>query len=68
VKQVGTICLILKDDTGKTWSYDIPDVVYDAESPYSLLGIPFLGKYFARNDNANEFDKTTWIQSASTNQ
>jgi hypothetical protein len=66
VKQVRTIPLVLKDDTGKTWSYDIPDVVYDPELPCSLLGIPFLGKYFARNDNANEFDETTWIQSTST--
>ncbi len=66
VKQVWAIRLVLKDDAGKTWSYDIPDVVYDPELPYSLLGIPFLGKYFARNDNANEFDKITWIQSAST--
>jgi hypothetical protein len=32
----------------------------------SLLGIPFLGKYFARNDESNEFDEQTWIQSAST--
>jgi hypothetical protein len=63
---VGTIRLVLKDDEGKTWSYDIPDVVYDPESPYSLLGIPFLGKYFARNDEANEFDEHTWIQSAAT--
>ncbi len=23
----------------------------------SLLGIPFLGKFFARNDEANEFDE-----------
>ncbi len=34
--------------------------------PYSLLGIPFLGKFFARNDKANEFDNDTWIQSAPT--
>jgi hypothetical protein len=64
-KLVGTICLVLKDDKEKTWSYDIPDVIYP-ELPYSLLGIPFLGKYFARNDEANEFDEQTWIQSAST--
>jgi hypothetical protein len=64
-KLVGTKCLVLKDDEGKTWSYDIPDVVYDPESPYSMLGIPFLGKYFARNE-ANEFNEQTWIQSAST--
>jgi hypothetical protein len=64
-KLVGTIRLVFKDDKGKTWSYDIPDVFYDPESPYSLLGIPFLGKYFARNDESNEFDEQTWIQSAS---
>jgi hypothetical protein len=44
-KLVGTIHLVLKDDEGKPWLYDIPDVVYDPESPYSLVGIPFLGKY-----------------------
>jgi hypothetical protein len=59
VKLVGTICLILRDDVGKNWSYDIPDVVYHPELPYSLLGIPFLGKYFAKNDEANEFDEQT---------
>jgi hypothetical protein len=32
VKLVGTIHLVLKDDAGKTWSYDIPDVIYDPES------------------------------------
>jgi hypothetical protein len=66
VKMVGSIHLVLKDDACKTWSYDIPDVFYDPESPYSLLCIPFLGKYFAGNDEANEFDEQTWIQSAST--
>ncbi len=53
VKQVGTIRFALKDDAGKTWSNYIPDVVYDPELPCSLLGISFLGKYFARNDKAN---------------
>ncbi len=66
MKLVGTIRLVFKDDAGKTWSYDIPDVVYDPELPYSLLGIPFLGKYFARNDEVNEFNEQIWIQSAST--
>ncbi len=36
MKQVGTTCLVLEDDTGKNWSDDIPDVVYDPELPYSL--------------------------------
>jgi hypothetical protein len=66
MKLVGTIRLVLKYDEVKTWSYDIPDVVHDPESPYSLLGIPFLGKYFARNDEATEFDEKTWIQFALT--
>jgi hypothetical protein len=57
MKQVGTIRLFPKDDAGKTWSYDIPDVVYEPELPYGLLGIPFLGKCFARNDKANEYQK-----------
>jgi hypothetical protein len=65
-KLVGTTRLVLKDDEGKPWSYNIPDIVHDPELPYSLLGIPFLRKYFARNDEANEFDEQTWIQSAST--
>jgi hypothetical protein len=56
MRLVGSICLVLKDDAGKTWLYDIPDVVYDPELPYSLLGIPFLGKYFDRNDEANKFN------------
>jgi hypothetical protein len=66
VKLVGTIHLVLKDDEGKTWSYDIPDVVYDPELPYNLSGIPFLGKYFAKIDETNEFDEEAWIQSTST--
>ncbi len=66
MKQVGTIRFVLKDDAGKNWSYDIPDVVYDPDLPYSLLGIFFLGKYFATNDTAVEFDDDTWIQPAST--
>ncbi len=67
IKKVGTIHLVLKDSACKNWSYDIPDIFYDPESPYSLLGIPFLGRYFAKNNEANEFDNDTWIQSASTN-
>jgi hypothetical protein len=66
VKLVRLICLVLKDNAGKTWSSDIPDVVYDPELSYSLLSIPFLGKYFAENDAANESNEQTWIQSALT--
>ncbi len=54
MKLVGTIRLVLKDEAVKTWSYGIPDIVYNPELPYNLLGIHFLGKYFARNDEADE--------------
>jgi hypothetical protein len=37
MKLVRAIRLVLKDYKDKTWSYDIPDIVYDPESPYSLL-------------------------------
>jgi hypothetical protein len=64
-KRVGTIRLILRDDGGTDWSYDIPNVIYDPDSPYSLLGIPFLGEYFASNTD-DSYDEETWIRSAST--
>jgi hypothetical protein len=56
LKKVRTICLVLKDDAHKNWSYDIPAIVYDPESPYSLLGIPFLGRYFDKNNDTNDFE------------
>jgi hypothetical protein len=66
VMRVGTIRLKLRDDNGDEWTYDIPNVVFDPDSPYSLLGIPFLGEYFAK-DNPNESrDEETWILSRSS--
>ena len=64
-KKVGTIRLVLKDDGGNDWSYDIPNVIFDSDSPYSLLGIPFLGQYFGSNTD-DTYDEGTWIRSAST--
>jgi hypothetical protein len=66
IMRVGTIRLKLRDDNGDEWTYDIPNVVFDPDSPYSLLGIPFLGEYFAK-DNPNESrDEETWILSRSS--
>ena len=45
-KQVGTIRIVLTDDGGTTHQYDIPGALYDPESPFNLLGIPYLSKFF----------------------
>jgi hypothetical protein len=42
----GTIRLSLLDDLGELHQYDIPGALYDPESPFNLLRIPFLSKYF----------------------
>ena len=64
-KHKGTLRLVLTDDDGNDHSYDVPDVVYDPDSPYSLLGIPFLAAYFAKhNGSEDRFDGGTWIKSA----
>eukprot|EP00956_Cyclotella_meneghiniana_P001276 scaffold1377_cov23-Cyclotella_meneghiniana.AAC.1 len=42
----GTIRLVLTDDAGDQHQYDIPGVLYDPESPFNLLGVPYLSKYF----------------------
>ena len=47
---VGTIRITLMDDSGKNYTYHIPDAIYDKESPFNIIGIPFLGDYFGRND------------------
>ena len=49
-----------KDDEGKDWSHDVPEVVYDPDCPYCLLGIPFLGKFFAtRTGDSAVYDDET---------
>ena len=42
----GTIRLVLTDDTGDQHQYDIPGALYDPESPFNLLGVPYLSKHF----------------------
>jgi hypothetical protein len=64
-KHKGTLRLVLTDDDGNDHSYDVSDVVYDPDSPYSLLGILFLAAYFAKhNGSEDRFDGGTWIKSA----
>ena len=50
------------DDNGKEITYDVPGVVYDPDSPYSILGIQFLSKLFAKKaGNSKTYDNETWI-------
>eukprot|EP00956_Cyclotella_meneghiniana_P040853 scaffold207340_cov112-Cyclotella_meneghiniana.AAC.1 len=42
----GIIRLVLIDDTGDKHQYDIPGALYDPESPFNLLGVSYLSKYF----------------------
>jgi hypothetical protein len=64
IKHKGTLRLVLTDNGGKDHSYDVPDIIYDPDSPYSLLGITFLAAYFAKhNSSEDRFDGGTWIKS-----
>ena len=45
-KYVGTMRLVLTDNANKYQTYDIPECVYDPESPIKIIGVTCLGKYF----------------------
>jgi hypothetical protein len=47
---VGMIAICLTTNNGKTMQYQIPDAIYDPNSPFNILGILFLGEFFGRND------------------
>jgi hypothetical protein len=43
--QEGTLRISITDDQGVPHQYDIPGILYDPESPFNLLGVPFLSQY-----------------------
>ena len=47
--------------------YDTPEVVYHSNSPLNLLGIPFLSKYFAKDNPHEMFDYGTLILTRANN-
>ena len=53
-KVVGSLRLVLNNDSNKHHVYSIPRCFYDPESPLKTLGVPALGAYF---------DDGTYIQS-----
>lgn len=65
VKLVGTMRLVLTDDANEHHSYDIPDCVFDPDSPINIIGVPTLGAFFGRHDDIpNEDDDGTWVRSS----
>ena len=45
-QQKGTIRIQIADDTGKLLTYELPEAIYDPDSPFNILGVPFLADYF----------------------
>jgi hypothetical protein len=65
-RNIETLRLVLNGDAGSQHSYDVPGVV-DPDSPFILLGIPFLRKFFAKSaDTGDIFDDETWILTQAT--
>jgi hypothetical protein len=46
----GTIAIRLTANAGQTFEYHVPNAIYDPNSPFNILGIPFLGDYFGTKD------------------
>ncbi|KAL7432992.1 hypothetical protein ACHAXH_001930 [Discostella pseudostelligera] len=64
---VGTIMIRLTTDQGETLVYHILDAVYAPDSPFNILGIPFLGEYFgAHNPVPSKDDDGTYIRSSAS--
>jgi len=59
----GTIRLSIADDAGVSHTYEIPNAIYDPDSPFNILGVPFFGKFLG-----TEFqpDEETWVKSSTT--
>ena len=45
-KLVGSICLVLTDNSNHNHVYIVPGCVYDPGSPLNILGVPALGTFF----------------------
>jgi hypothetical protein len=60
----GTIAIRLTTDAGQTFKYHVPNAISDPNSPFNVLGIPFLGDYFGTKDTIpNRDDNGTYVRS-----
>ena len=44
------IAIRLTTDAGQTFEDHVPNAIYNPNSPFNILGIPFLGDYFGSKD------------------
>jgi len=63
----GTIAIRLTRNAGQTFEYHVPNAIYDPNSPFNILGIPFLGDYFGAKDTVpNRDDDGTHVKSSAS--
>ena len=63
----GMIAIRLTRNAGQTFEYHIPNAIYDPNSPFNILGIPFLGDYFGAKDTVpNRDDDGTYVKSSAS--
>jgi len=64
---VGTITIRLTTDVGDTMAYQIPNAIYNPSSPFNILGIPYLGKFFGTTNPIPSYDDDgTFVHSSAT--
>ena len=63
----GTIAICLMMDAGQTFKYHVLNAIYNPNSPFNILGIPFLRDYFgAKNTIPNRDDDGTYVRSSAS--
>ena len=63
----GTIAICLMTDAGQTFEYHVPNVIYDPNLSFNIMGIPFLGDYFGAKDTVpNRDDDGTYVRSSAS--
>ena len=55
-RYAGTIRQELVDDTGLLHVHEIPGAIYDPETQFNLIGVPFLAAYFGNGGKAPDDD------------
>ena len=61
------IAVRLMTDAGQTFKYHVPNAIYDPNSPFNILGIPFLGDYIGAKDTVpTRDDDGTYARSSAS--
>ena len=59
----GTIRVNIVDDGGTSHVYEIPEAIYDPESPFNIFGVPRFAAFFGSSAIP---DEGTWVKSGAT--